>query len=309
MKKILLIIFIFTFSNNTFAGNDKILKSGFITKDSKVKEGLEINDPKNKIIIIYNHGQNENDKAIKNECIWISQIRNQASLVDKEVKGKKIMVYNFCTNHLAGDMSQKKDWWYLKPQPKVYKGKNKLDKRVEANAELVEKIVKTGVPRKQIFISGHSCGGLTTLLFASRYPDKAGGAISYMQACFGKLSYRLKVKKKGVKKAMEKFRKKDQGPHDLRQKQINEIKKKLKLPLLAFTHPKDKFEGLLSDWLEEIPSVKRIIISENYKIHNKVCKMKGSDWQEPIKKGHEMNQADCFQYYNSTIKEYIASRI
>ena len=37
--------------------------------------------------------------------------------------------------------------------------------------------------------------------------------------------------------------------------------------------------------------------------------MKGSDWQEPIKKGHEMNQADCFQYYNSTIKEYIASRI
>ena len=109
-----------------------------------------------------------------------------------------MLIVFFCiANYL-----QKNDWWYLKPQPKVYKGKNKLDKRVEANAELVEKIVKTGVPRKQIFISGHSCGGLTTLLFASRYPDKAGGAISYMQACFGKLYYILKVKKKGVKKAM-----------------------------------------------------------------------------------------------------------
>ena len=46
---------------------------------------MNIDDPKNKIIIIYNHGQNSNDKA-KNECIWVNQIRNQASLVDQEKK-------------------------------------------------------------------------------------------------------------------------------------------------------------------------------------------------------------------------------
>ena len=94
-------------SNNVYA-NGKILKSGFISKSASVKEGINIKDPENKIIIIYNHGQNTNDKSLKNECIWVNQIRNQASLVDEEINGKKIMVYNFCSNEIAGDMSQKK---------------------------------------------------------------------------------------------------------------------------------------------------------------------------------------------------------
>ena len=184
-----------------------------------------------------------------------------------------------------------------------------LDKRVELNLELIEKFVDAGVPRKQVFVTGHSCGGLTTLLFMSRYPDKAGGGISYMQACFGKLSSKYKVKKNGVEKAMAKFRKKYQGPHDLRQKMNDEIKNNLKVPILAFTHPKDKYEGLLSDWLEEIPGMKRIVISENYKINGKSCKRKGDDWEEPVKKGHDMDVGLCFQYYNPTILDYIASRL
>ena len=236
-------------------------------------------------------------------------LRNHASLIDQEVNGKKIMVYNLCSTHLRGDMSKKKDWWYLKPQPQIYEGKHILDKRVELNLELIEKFVDAGVPRKQVFVTGHSCGGLTTLLFMSRYPDKAGGGISYMQACFGKLSSKYKVKKNGVEKAMAKFRKKAQGPHDLRQKMNDEIKNNLKVPILAFTHPKDKYEGLLSDWLEEIPGMKRIVISENYKINGKRCKRKGADWEAPVKKGHNMDAGLCFQYYNPTIKEYIASRI
>ena len=270
-------------------------------------KNFEIKDPKNKIILIYNHGQDENDIAIN--CTWVSMLRNHASLIDQEVNGKKIMVYNLCSDHLRGDMSKKKDWWYLKPQPKIYEGKHMLDKRVELNLELIEKFVDAGVPRKQVFVTGHSCGGLTTLLFMSRYPDKVGGGISYMQACFGKLSSKYKVKKNGVEKAMAKFRKKNQGPHDVRQKMNDEIKNNLKVPILAFTHPKDKYEGLLSDWLEEIPGMKRIIISENYKINGKSCKRKGDDWEEPVKKGHNMDVGLCFQYYNPTIKEYIASRI
>ena len=62
-------------SNNVYA-NGKILKSGFISKSASVKEGINIKNPENKIIIIYNHGQNTNDKALKNECIWVNQIRN-----------------------------------------------------------------------------------------------------------------------------------------------------------------------------------------------------------------------------------------
>ena len=308
MKKIFLIFTFILFSTLVYAGpNDKIKESGFINKRVELIKTFEIKDPKNKIILIYNHGQDENDTV--KQCTWVSMLRNHASLIDQEVNGKKIMVYNLCSDHLSGDMSSKKDWWYLKPQPKIYEGKHILDKRVELNIKLVEKFVDAGIPRKQIFVTGHSCGGLTTLLFMSRYPDKVGGGISYMQACFGKLSKNYKVKKKGIEKAMAKFRKKNQGPHDLRQKMNDEIKNNLRVPILAFTHPKDAYEGLLSDWLEEIPDVKRIVISENYKIDGKKCIKKGGDWSKPIKKGHDMDVGLCFQYYNPTILEYIASRI
>ena len=50
---------------------------------------------------------------------------------------------------------------------------------------------------------------------------------------------------------------------------IKEISKAKNLPVLVFTHPKDPFDGLLSDWVEKIPGVKRVIISEDYKINNK----------------------------------------
>lgn len=309
MKKIFIVaIFSLISCSNVFA-NGKILKSGFLTKSASVNEGMNINDPKNKIIIIYNHGQDKNDKGIKNECIWVNQIRNKASLVDLEINNKKIMVYNFCTNHLAGDMSPKKYWKFKEP----YEGKHKLDKRVEKNLELVDKFVKIGVPRKQIIISGHSCGGLLTLMLLAAHPEKVGGGISYMQACYGKLSKQYKVKKVGSEEALAKFAKKYPGGAELRQRQIDNIKKSNDVPVLAFTHPKDKFEGLLSDWLEEVPGVKRIVISEDYKINGKTCVIKGNDWEEKVSErknaGHVMNQGLCFQYYNPLILNYISSRI
>ena len=57
----------------------------------------------------------------------------------------------------------------------------------------------------------------------------------------------------------------------MRQAQINEIKKSKNLPVLVFTHPKDPYGGLLSDWVEEIPGVQRIIISEDKTINGKKC--------------------------------------
>ena len=309
MKKILIVVIFGLISCGNVFANEKILKSGFITKSASVNESMNIEDPKNKIIIIYNHGQNKNDGALKNECIWVSQIRNQASLVDVEINNKKIMVYNFCTNDLAGDMSPKKYWKFKEP----YEGIHKLDKRIQKNLELVDKFVKIGVPRKQIIISGHSCGGLLTLMLLAAHPEKVGGGISYMQACYGKLSSKYKVKKVGSEAALDKFAKKYPGGAELRQKQIDNIKKLNNVPVLAFTHPKDKYEGLLSDWLEEVSGVKRIVISEDFKINGKNCVRKGKDWQQKVSEsknaGHEMNQGLCFQYYNPVILDYIASRL
>ena len=55
MKKILLLLIAITFSTNLYA--DKLLKNGFLNNKMSYAEDRNINDPTNKIILIYNHGQ------------------------------------------------------------------------------------------------------------------------------------------------------------------------------------------------------------------------------------------------------------
>ena len=308
MKKYLInLLIIFLFSNPLHA--DKLLKSGFLSGEWKLDTNFEVKDPKNKILVIFNHGQDDHDKPSKN-CVWKNGIRNIASLSGEKIKGKEILVYNFCTDHLGGD-----DWkrlWKNKFEF-PYKGITKLDKRVNANLDLIEKFEKLGIPNNQIFIAGQSCGGWATMMLISKYPEKVAGGISTHHACYGKLSKKYKVKKIGVEKALENFKKKRPGPAFLRENQIKEISKAKNLPVLAFTHPKDPFDGLLSDWVEKIPGVKRIIISEDYKINNKNCRRiginNGDRWDENIKDAHLMALGDCFQYYNSIILDYMATRL
>ena len=167
-----------------------------------------------------------------------------------------------------------------------------------------------GVPRKQIIITGHSCGGWTTLMLTSQYMDKVGGGIALNAACYWTLSKQFKVAEIGEEAALEKFAKKYPGLKALRDTQINIIKKSKSLPILVFTHPKDPYEGLLFDWIEEIPEVKRIIISEDFEIDGVKCKVGSKSLKEEgWPNGHDIDQAECFQYYNPVIKEYIASRI
>ena len=91
----------------------------------------------------------------------------------------------------------------------------------------------------------------------------------------------------------------------MRQKQIEEIKKSQNLPVLVFTHPKDPFGGLLSDWVEEISGVERIVISENNEVKGKSCNV----WGKPIKNYHDMDRATCFKEFNPKILDFIASKI
>ena len=305
MKKILLVLVLLLFSSTAFA--KAINKSGFVDKKIKVNTKLEVSDPSNKIIIIYNHGSDETDRKTK-KCFWSKEIvKNMASLVGDKINGKEIMVYLFCTHKLEGDMGKKKNVWHNWQPP--YKGTTKIERRVEANLNLVEDFVSMGVPRKQIIITGHSCGGWTTLMLTSQYMDKVGGGIALNAACYWTLSKQFKVAEIGEEAALEKFAEKYPGLKALRDTQINIIKKSKSLPILVFTHPKDPYEGLLFDWIEEIPEVKRIIISEGFEIDGVKCKIGSKSFKEDgWPGGHEMDQAECFQYYNPVIKEYLASR-
>ena len=71
----------------------------------------------------------------------------------------------------------------------------------------------------------------------------------------------------------------------------------------------DQFEGLTSDWMDDVPNFKRVVVSEKKKVNGKSCSTAGSNWEEPLKNAHIINQADCFMYHHTQIKEYIASRL
>ena len=60
------------------------------------------------------------------------------------------MVYNFCTNHFAGD-DYKRIWNKKKFKP-PYKGVSKLEKRLSANLDLIEKFNKICSEKKIRFI-------------------------------------------------------------------------------------------------------------------------------------------------------------
>ena len=317
MKRFLtIILFFLVLCNNVYANSkERIQTNGFVIptdkwKDKiKINENFEVNNAKDKIIIIYNHGSDGNDVKLKH-CFWRSELRNWAQLAGDKINGKEIMVYIHCQSQLEGDLGAKlgKAGMWMKKWEGPYPGTSKMDRRVEGNLKVVKKFVDLGVPKKQIFISGHSCGGWATLRLTAKYIKEVGGGISLMPACFWNLSKKYKVQKVGYEKAMEKFHKKYPGMAEWRQDQIDMIKEG-NAPILIFTHPMDPYEGLTSDWMDDVPNFKRVVVSEKKKINGKKCKIAGSNWEEPLKDAHIIDFADCFMYYHPLIKEYIASRL
>ena len=301
MKKIFLILSILLFCTNVFA--DKMTKDGFLSNKNGYAKDQKIKDPENKILLIYNHGQSSHDGP-SNDCVWKGGMRNMASLVGEKIKDKEVLVYIFCTGKLKGD--DYKRLWNKKKFKAPYKGKPKLEKRLDANLKLIDSFVSQGFKKNQIFITGRSCGGWMTMMLLARHPNIVAGGISYVPECYGRLTKAYKVKKVGVEDALKKFMEKaGPGPANMRQRQIEEIKKSENLPVLVFTHPKDPFGGLVSDWVEGISGVERIVVSEDNKVNGKSCKV----WGESIKDFHDIDRADCFQFYNSKILKFIESKI
>ena len=315
MKKFFISIVVLIFlSCNTYA--DKLLNSGYLvpTKkwedEIKIDETFQISGPKDKIVIIYNHGSDSMDHKTKN-CAWVNQLRNFAQLAGDVIKGKEILVYLNCQGHLEGDLGAtiSNIKYFTSKWEGPYPGISKMDRRVEGNLELVKKFVNIGVPKKQIIITGHSCGGWATLLFTAKHMNEVGGGIALMPACNYIISKKMKVKKIGIEKALDKLRKNYPGIASLREKHINTMVEG-NAPVLIFTHPMDHYEGLTSDWMNDVPNFNRIVISNDRKINGKKCKVSGKNWSEPVKKNtHTIDYADCFLFYHPTIKEYIASRI
>ena len=301
MKKFLITLIFICLTSSAYA--DKMTKNGFLSNKVNYSKDQKISDPGNKILLIYNHGQSSHDGP-SSDCVWKGGMKNMASLVGQKVKNKEILGYIFCTGKLKGD--DYKRLWNKKKFKAPYKGKPKLEKRLEENLKLIENFARQDFKKNQIFITGRSCGGWMTMMLLARHQNIVAGGISFVPECYGRLTKNYKVKKVGVEEALKKFRKKDgPGPADMRQMQINEIIKSKNLPVLVFTHPKDPFGGLLSDWVEKAAGVERIVVSEDNKINGKSCKV----WGESIKNYHDIDRATCFKEFNPKILNFIVSKI
>ena len=185
MRKFLVIIMLsLILSGGAYANPESIKKDGFVIPTNKWKDKIKIDEnfvvtnPKEKIIIIYNHGSDGNDVKLK-DCFWRSELRNMAQLAGDKINGKEIMVYIHCQGQLEGDLGAKlgKIGMWMKKWEGPYPGTSKMDRRVEGNLDVIKKFVKMGVPKKQIFMSGHSCGGWATLRLTAKYMEEVGGGI------------------------------------------------------------------------------------------------------------------------------------
>ena len=56
--------------------------------------------------------------------------------------------------------------------------------RAKVNKEIADTFVKNGTPRKQIFISGHSCGGMGALRMEALFPRTFNAGIAFMPNCW-----------------------------------------------------------------------------------------------------------------------------
>ena len=99
MKKFLVIITLsLILGSSAYANSKEVIKTdGFLIptnkwKDKiKINENFQVNNPKDKIIIIYNHGSDGNDVKLKH-CFWRSELRNWAQLAGDKINDKEIQI-------------------------------------------------------------------------------------------------------------------------------------------------------------------------------------------------------------------------
>ena len=104
MKRILIFFIISLFLTNAYSSPkfDKDLKkfskdNGFINNKGKIYSENEIKDKKNSILIIYNHGSDNDQKSDKCTSSGNNVPKVIRDLHDKNIKNFKIKIYRLCT--------------------------------------------------------------------------------------------------------------------------------------------------------------------------------------------------------------------
>jgi len=194
MMRILIFLVISFFLTNAHSSSkfDKDLKkfskyNGFIDKKGKIYSEKEIKDKKNSILIIYNHGSDNDQKSDKCTNPGNNVAKVIKDLHDKKIKNLKVNIYRLCTGAKG---------WSKKEQTKMWKAHEKnrklaiglkdkdgilLIKKQKQNQRrrvIKEKVVFfIGEGFKNIILAGHSSGGWQSIKIKAEYPELVKGVI------------------------------------------------------------------------------------------------------------------------------------
>jgi len=129
------------------------------------------------VVLIYNHGSLA--EQYLDACNPLQRYglgatpEVVASLSHRLINKKRILVYSLCSS--------------LKRRIKLKNTSSniKLSIRTEEIAQQVRFFLNAGIPKKQIFLFGHSTGGWTSLNYLQRYPNTINAAIIFAPAFAG----------------------------------------------------------------------------------------------------------------------------
>lgn len=159
-------------------------RSQFVPGEPSKDDAIRLAVPAETVVLIYNHGSEQ--EFIPDPCEPAGGDASEwsvpsvlSNLSGTRVAGKVIAVYGYCTPSRVGE--------YLHAERS---GEPKVAKRAREIAMLADRFAALGVPRRQIFLAGHSAGAWASLLVARDHPRSFNAVIGFAPAFAGRRATR-----------------------------------------------------------------------------------------------------------------------
>lgn len=294
------------------AHDDLISESTFIYRSGDpfpwkilLEKNIQLQNPAESIVVVYNHGSATDDNS-EPYCNFRSRLFPLSDLAGRRVGKLEIFVYVVCTNKTKGDFNNPEERDFPAAYACNYSGntdckpaKYREFKRREQILGVIDSFASQGVPARQIFVAGHSCGGWQSLMLMAQHPEKLGGAIAYDPGCYGSPAWQ--AKKPNYRRLM--------------QNEMGVMRAAKTLAALIFSNKSSSccFPATLA-WLKAIRETQLVVTpgknGGSFTVNGEICYMVNQSGKKTarINEGHRLNYSPCFMHYTDEILRFIAER-
>ena len=252
-------------------------RSQFVPGEPSKEDAVRLAAPAETVVLIYNHGSGQ--EFIPDPCEPAGGDASEwavpsvlSNLSGTRVAGKVIAVYGYCTPSRVGEYRHAER-----------SGEPKVVKRAREIAMLADRFAALGVPRRQIFLAGHSAGAWASLLVARQGPGRFNALIAFGPAFAGRRETR------------------PPGWEWLRGTQVLNLSAATRIDALIFAFEGDPYEPPEDvAFLRQIPGVELVVLSGT-RIDGVSC-----GGRSP----HLTDRKPCFHTtQGSRIRDYIERRL